>query len=175
MDAFLLTKRELVVREKIAKEFLRPGELFFASLITGFSVLALWQAYEISGFTGLSTPGVFPMLAAATMLVSAFFILSDALSRRRVKSTTGNRQMQVLTGRLSLVVALVTAYVFAMPYFGFMLSSAVFLFVSFAFLWRKNVVISTLLAAGTLVAIYLVFRLLFQVVLPRGSLLQGWW
>jgi len=161
------------VRQRKKKEFLRPGELFFAILIAAFSVVALWQAYQISGFTGLSTPGIFPMLAATTMLISALFILYDAVSRRQIK-TSSVEKVQVFTGRLALIVSLVAAYVFAMPYFGFMISSAFFLFLSFAYLWRKSVLISALLTAATLLAIYLIFRVLFQVVLPRGSLVQGW-
>lgn len=153
---------------------LRPGELFFAALITGFSAIALWQAYEISGFTGLSTPGIFPMLASGTMLISGCFIVGDVLSRTAVKCDPDGLRTKVLTGRLVVVVALVVAYVFGMPYAGFMVSSALFLFVSFAFLWRKNLLISLFLTAGTLAAIYVVFRVLFQVVLPRGTLFQGW-
>jgi len=153
---------------------LRSGELFFAALITGFSAIALWQAWEISGFTGLSTPGIFPMLAAGTMLVSGCFIVGDALSRRAVTRRAEDPGARILTGRLVIMFALVAAYVFAMPYAGFMVSSAVFLFVAFAFLWRKNLLISLVLTAGTLAVIYVVFRVLFQVVLPRGSLLQGW-
>ena len=53
----------------------RPAELVFAILISVFSVGALWQAYEISGFKSLTSAGVFPMLAAGTMLVSALIIL----------------------------------------------------------------------------------------------------
>jgi len=161
------------MRQRKTKEFLRPGELFFAILIAAFSVVALWQAYEISGFTGLSTPGIFPMLAAITMLISALFILHDALSRRQIRANSVDK-IQVFTGRLALIVSLLAVYVCAMPYFGFMISSAVFLFLSFAYLWRKNVFMSALLTAATLLAIYLIFRVLFQVVLPRGSLLQGW-
>lgn len=153
---------------------LRPGELFFAALITGFSVIALWQAYEISRFTGLSTPGVFPMLASGTMLVSAVFILKDAVFRRNSQSDPDQSTVQVLTWRLVIFLTLVGAYILVMPYIGFMLSSSVFLFAAFLFLWRKSVGISALLTIGTLLAIYLIFRVLFQVVLPRGSLVQGW-
>ena len=146
---------------------LRPGELAFALLLAGFSALALWQAYRISGFTGLSTPGIFPMLASATMLIASAFILADALSRRRIET---GATTPVLTLRLVIFVAMVAAYVFAMPWAGFMLSSAVFLFAGFTYLWRKSLPISLLLTAGTLAAIYVIFRLVFQVVLPRGTL-----
>ena len=153
------------------KTALRPGELFFSVFLTGFSAVALWQAYEISGFQGLATPGIFPMLAAGTMLVSGLFILADSISRRRVAD--GDQQVAVLTSRLVITVLLVTAYVFVMPYLGFMVSSTIFLFAAFAYLWRRSALISVILTAGTLVAIYLIFRILFQVVLPRGSLMQG--
>jgi len=162
------------MRKHKNKPALRPGELFFVTLITGFSVVALWQAYEISHFTGLSTPGIFPMLAAGTMLVSALFILNDSLSRRNIRSNPDHVKVHVLTWRFVVVIALVAAYVLAMPYIGFMLGSAAFLFASFLYLWRKSVGISTLLTTGTLLAIYLIFRILFKVVLPRGSLVQGW-
>jgi len=162
------------MRKHTNKPALRSGELFFASLITGFSAVALWQAFEISHFSGLSTPGVFPMLAAGAMLVSALFILKDSFSRRHIENNPNHVKVHVLTWRLIIVIALVAAYLFAMPYIGFMLSSAAFLLASFLYLWRKSVGISILLTIVTLSAIYLIFRILFQVVLPRGSLLQAW-
>lgn len=162
------------MKERQSPAPLRPGELVFAVLITGFSALALWQAYKISGFSGLSTPGIFPMLAAVTMLVSALFILFDAVARRSHAGSAEVSPTGVLSVRLLVVASLVAGYVFAMPYVGFMVSSTVFLFLSFAFLWRRRMWISVLLTAGTLAGIYLIFRMIFQVVLPRGSLLQGW-
>ena len=65
------------------------------------------------------------------------------------------------------------AYVVAMPRLGFVISSAVFLFAAFWFLWRRGPLISLLLAASSLGGVYLVFRKVFQVVLPQGSLTVG--
>jgi len=162
------------MRKLESKAPLRSGELFFSVLILGFSAVALWQAFEISGFKSLASPGVFPMLAAGTMLISSLFIFVNALSRSRAGRLAEGTRIQVLNWRLVFVVVLVAAYVFVMPWIGFMLSSASFLFVAFVFLWRRSLAISIVLTALTLAAIYLVFRVLFQVVLPRGSLLQGW-
>jgi len=61
------------------------------------------------------------------MLVSALFILKDSFSRRRIENNPNHVKVHVLTWRLIIVVALIAAYLFAMPYFGFMLSSAAFL------------------------------------------------
>ncbi len=154
----------------------RPGELVFVSLLAGFSVAALWQAYLISGFTGLSRPGVFPMLAAATMLASGIFILRDTIRTRATGrengiSVAGQFFRDVTPLRFIIMLGIVSAYLFAMPWLGFVLSSGLFLLASFVYLWRKSFWVSLLLAVVSLVAVYVVFRIAFQVVLPQGSLI----
>jgi hypothetical protein len=51
--------------------------------------------------------------------------------------------------------------------------TGVFLFASFLYLWRKNIVISVALTIFSLACIYGIFRVVFQVVLPKGTLLPG--
>lgn len=151
----------------------RPGNIAFSIILAGFSAVALWQAYEISGFKGFSEPGVFPMLAAATMLLSGLFIVRDAvISARRGAPPKGFFET-VLSLRLIIVVGLVALYIALMPWLGFMVSSASFLYVAFVYLWGRGWIISALLTAGTLASIYFIFRIVFQVVLPKGSLLPG--
>lgn len=151
----------------------RPGEVVFSLLLAGFSAFALWQAFLISGFTGLSEPGVFPMLAAGTMLAAGLFIVRDALVRAGASERSGKFFEMVVTPRLVGMIALVGLYVAVMPWLGFMAASAAFLFVAFAFLWRRSLIISAVLTAATLCFVYVIFRIVFQVVLPKGSLLQG--
>ncbi len=151
----------------------RPGEGVFAVLLAGISALALWQAYEISGFKGFSEPGVFPMLAAATMLVSGLFIVRDAVKSSKSDAPSKPFLATVAPLRLVVIIVLVALYVALMPWLGFMASSAGFLFVSFLYLWRKGVVLSLVLTAATLSCVYFIFRIVFQVVLPKGTLLQG--
>lgn len=153
----------------------RPGELAFICLLVLFSAAALWQAYSISGFTGLSQPGVFPMLAAATMLVSCCFILRDTL-RTRSSRESGHRAAfwrDVLPVRLVVMLAMVGIYLYAMPWLGFVIASGLFLFACFAYLWRKSFLISLILAATSLAAVYFLFRIVFEVVLPQGTLLPA--
>ncbi|MBX2836360.1 MAG: tripartite tricarboxylate transporter TctB family protein [Gammaproteobacteria bacterium] len=156
----------------------RQGELGFSLLLIVFSVSAFWQSYAISGFTGLTTAGVFPMLASATMVVAAVCILLQNISNLRELSPdpTNNSGFfqSILPLRLITVVALITAYVIAMPLLGFLLASAVFLFLSFSYLWRKSLLASLLITLISVISVYLIFRKLFQVVLPEGALFQGW-
>jgi putative tricarboxylic transport membrane protein len=155
----------------------RPGDLVFAAVLVVFSLAAFWQAFEISGFSGLSTAGVFPMLASATMLVSALCIAFNTAVRGKAEGTTGARLKRFLREVTPLrhvaMLALILVYLVAMPWLGFVVSSGLFLFASFAYLWRKSLWVSLLLSAASLGAIYVIFRVLFQVVLPQGTLLRG--
>ena len=142
-----------------------------------FGVAAFWQAFMISGFTGLSTPGVFPMLASATMVISGIFILRKTVltqSPAKAASVENERFFEdILPWRLVGMLALVAFYVFTMSTLGFVIGSAIFLFAAFSFLWKKNLLISLALTAVSLVSIYFVFRKVFQVILPQGTLMQG--
>ena len=151
----------------------RPGELVFALLIVVFSVAALWQSYSISGFSGKTTPGVFPMIASGVMVISGVVVLMSATQLPTPPEGTPGFLAEILTLRHMVVIGLVLAYVLLMPLIGFVASSAVFLFCSFQFLWRKNPLLMLALTGVTLVIIYVVFREVFQVVLPQGILLQG--
>ena len=66
---------------------------------------------------------------------------------------------------------MVAIYLYAMPWLGFVIASGLFLFACFAYLWRKGFLISLLLSAGSLAAVYFLFRIVFEVVLPQGTLL----
>ena len=154
----------------------RPGELTFVFVLAGFSAAALWQAFLISGFSGLSKPGVFPMLAAATMLISALFIVGDVLKARAAKTDGGASVFSqfvrdVTPLRFIIMLGIVFLYLFSMPWLGFVVSSGLFLLVSFVYLWRKNFWLSLLLAFVALAVVYLIFRIAFQVVLPQGALI----
>lgn len=155
----------------------RPGEIAFSVMLVVFSTVSFWQSYAISGLTGLSEPGVFPMLTSATMLVSAIFIMRQTMARNALpaaKDSGISRFMRtVLPGRLVAMIGFILAYVISMPFLGFLASSTLFLFASFCLLWRKNVFIALALTALSLSVIYIVFRQVFRVVLPQGTLLQG--
>ncbi len=152
----------------------RPGELVFALLLLLFSVAAFWQAYEISGFTGKTTAGVFPMLASGVMVISGLVILVSAASSPPAPKDAPGFFSEVVPINHVVLIGLVLGYVVLMPLLGFLVSSALFLFCAFQFLWRKNPLYMLALTALTLAAIYIVFREVFQVVLPQGSLFRGY-
>ena len=151
------------------KNDLRPGERAFALILLLLSGFVFSEAYSISGFKGLTTGGVMPMLASAMMVVSSLTILVGTLSR----STSAEAQTIIdylFPLRAVLFASLVVLYATTIPYAGFMLASGAFLFVAIWGLWRKGPLWSLAISIVSMVVIYLLFRMVFQVVLPMGSL-----
>lgn len=150
----------------------RPGELAFAAVLVIFSLLAAWQAWRISGFSSPSSPGMFPMFAAAAMLVSGLVILADAARRRpeRDRGVAAAFIAEVTPVKLIVFSAMIVAYMLALQPVGFVVSSFVFLFASMAWLHRGHPLASLVVSAASLALIYVVFRHVFSVVLPAGRL-----
>lgn len=148
---------------------LRPGEQTFALALLLLSGFVFSEAYSISGFKGLTTGGVMPMLAAGVMVASSLTILVRTLSR----STSAEAQTVInylFPLRTILFASLVALYAITIPYTGFMLASGIFLFIAIWGLWRKGPLWSLAISIVSMAMIYLLFRMVFQVVLPMGSL-----
>lgn len=111
------------------------------------------------------------------MIAAAVCILVESLRESHdahADATVHQESMQsVLPMRLVIMVLLITGYLVAMPAIGFLLSSAAFLLASFSYLWRKPFLVSLLITVVSVASVYIIFRKLFQVVLPNGSLIQG--
>ncbi len=151
----------------------RPGELVFAVLILVLSLWLFWEATRISGFSGLSTPGVFPMLASGLMVLSALAILRKAAGLKAAEGGMRRFLAEVTPLRQVAMLLLVGAYVATMPWLGFLLASGLFLFLGIQFLWRRHVVLTAVVTLAALAVIHVLFREIFQVVLPKGTLLPG--
>lgn len=153
----------------------RRGERIFIAVLIVFSAAALWQAWLIAGFSKLSSPGVFPMLAATIMLISALFAFrgkKPGAVDAGDNDTTAAGNMPVLPARVALMATMLILYILAMPLLGFLLDSGLFLLASFCYLWKKPLWMSLITTALSLIVIHLLFRVVFQVILPAGTLLD---
>lgn len=154
-------------------ETLRPGERIFALLLVVFAGYAFWESYEISGFSGLTTGGVMPMLASGVMVVTSLVILSDTLRRpSRTDGGIANLIAYLFPLRVVLFTLLVILYVAVIPSVGFLAASGGLLFVSVWALWRRGPFWSLAIAVLSVGVIYLLFRVVFSVVLPTGTMWQ---
>ncbi|SFD17664.1 tripartite tricarboxylate transporter TctB family protein [Tropicimonas isoalkanivorans] len=144
----------------------KPGEAIFALLLALLSLGALVKAYGISGFEGLSSPGAFPMAAAAVMLLSALVVTVNTLRASRDSDTEMFRD--ILPANAVMMAGLILLYAIALRPLGFLPTSLIFLFVSTLILAKRGVIFAAVVSVLSLAIIYIVFRLVFSVLMPEG-------
>lgn len=148
----------------------RRGEDLFGLLVLVASMLLFWQSYQIAGFSALSSPGAFPLAASGVMVIAAVIVVVGNLRRRGRRSDE-----TIMPATIALFVGLVVAYAVALVPLGFILASFGFLTLATKLLYRAGWGRCILLALASLVVIYVVFRLVFQVVLPEGVVPEREW
>lgn len=149
----------------------QPGETVFGYLILVVSLLILHQSYAISGFSSVSSAGVFPMIASFAMAVSAAAII---LKNRTLTAPDPDLSFlrRVAPSAVVVFTLLICAYMLTLEPLGFLLSSFLFLFISMLYLERRNPLLLAGISALSLGIIYVVFRTVFSVVLPQGWLFR---
>jgi putative tricarboxylic transport membrane protein len=158
---------------------LLPGESAFGWMLLAFGAFAFSQAYAIDGFSSLSSAGGTPMAAAAIVTLSAAVVIIS--NRKRAPLDVGNvlesaqrfgKEMLPLQP-LVVYVAAVFAYMAALEPLGFNASTFLFLFFSFWYLHHKNAWAAFSMSTLTMAVIFIVFRVIFQIVLPEGDLIDA--
>jgi putative tricarboxylic transport membrane protein len=141
----------------------RRGEDLFGLIVLLVSAFLLWQAYQIAGLTALSSPGAFPIAAAAVMLLAALIVVIG--NARRGGRASGE---PILPATIALFTGLVILYAATLSPLGFLPASFLFLAIGMKLLYRRGWGRCLLLAIASLIVVYVIFRLVFQVVLPEG-------
>lgn len=146
----------------------RPGEIVFNAALFGFSLFMFWQAYQISGFSALSSAGAFPMAMSAIMIIASAVVLVRSLRLASPGGGWSGFRKEVLPPAVLVFSLFILAYSITLKSLGFLLASFLFLLVSIWYLERGRIGRTLLLAIVSIVGVYVVFRLVFQVVLPEG-------
>lgn len=146
----------------------RPGEALFGLIFLAASVFLLWQSYQIAGFEALSSPGAFPMAASATMVVASLIVVIGDMRKRREQDGD-----PILPMTVAIFIGLVLAYAVALAPLGFIPSTFLFLAIGTKLLYRSGWPATLGLALASVIVIYVIFRIVFQVVLPEGIFPEG--
>ena len=144
----------------------KPGEVAFAVIVTVLSAVLLNSAYGISGFEALSAPGSVPMATTAVMLIASLIVLRKTLRRPKEEGMTFGKD--ILPLRVIILMAMLVAFGIAFTSLGFIPTTAIFLVIAMKFLAKRSWPQTLLVAFGSLVAIWLIFRVVFTVLLPAG-------
>ncbi|MBZ9566291.1 tripartite tricarboxylate transporter TctB family protein [Modicisalibacter tunisiensis] len=150
---------------------LKAGERAFNALLLLLSVGVLYEAYQIAGFDLPNSAGAFPILLGVIMIGSMIAILWG--QRHHPKPDTRGvldeaRQFIHEHFPLTIVVfsAMAIAYLLLLRPLGFIIATALFLFVSQVYLRRGRFLAALIITAVATGVIYALFKLLFQVYLP---------
>ncbi|TNF21378.1 MAG: tripartite tricarboxylate transporter TctB family protein [Rhodobacteraceae bacterium] len=146
----------------------RPGELAFAGALLAASLGLLYSAYGISGFEALSAPGSVPMATTLVMVVTAALVLLRTARLPLDRAETLAKDILPLTVVL-FAVALVLYGVLLRP-LGFLPTSALFLVGAVKYLSRRGWAWTLAVSLGSLIVIWLIFRIVFSVLMPAGIL-----
>lgn len=144
----------------------RPGELGFAICLTLASLYLLYDAYGISGFEALSAPGAIPMATTFVMAISAFIIVLRTARLPRVTSETFRQD--ILPILVIAFIGLLIVFGVLLKPLGFLPTALLFLIASIKLLARKGWGYTLALSVGSLVIIWIIFRVVFTVLLPAG-------
>ncbi len=146
--------------------YTKPGESLFGFLMVILSGFLFWQAYNISGFESLSSPGALPLAATALMVITS--CVSCVQNLRLPAEVQGHFFKEILPPVVAVMIAIIFLFAVILNTLGFILTALAFLFLTIKFLHRSGTVRTLLLSAMILVLVYVVFRLVFKVVLPEG-------
>ncbi|SMX43137.1 tripartite tricarboxylate transporter TctB family protein [Actibacterium lipolyticum] len=144
----------------------RPGELGFAFFMLVASLGLLWNAYGISGFEALSSPGAIPMATTLVMSVSALIVVARTARQPLVAGETIAKD--ILPVVVIIFVCFLLAYAFLLKPLGFLPTSALFLIVAIKMLSKRSWSFTLTVALGSLLVIWLIFRIVFTVLMPAG-------
>ena len=144
----------------------RPGELGFALFLSAASLFLLYSAYGISEFEALSAPGAIPMATTFVMAVSA--LLVTVRTSRLPRVTTETLSKDILPGMVILFVAFLILFGLLLKPLGFVPTAALFLTVAIKVLAQKGWGYTLAVSLGSLIAIWIIFRVVFTVLLPAG-------
>ncbi|AMN52436.1 hypothetical protein ACP90_08370 [Labrenzia sp. CP4] len=144
----------------------RPGELAFGAVMLLASLTLLWSAYGISGFEALSSPGTVPMATTFVMVVAALIVVLK--TARLPVEPHESLSKDILPGVVVIFAGLLVAYGLLLKPLGFIPTSALFLIAAIKILSRRSWGWTLLVSIGSLVMIWLVFRIVFTVLMPAG-------
>lgn len=145
-----------------------PGEIVFSALMLIISLVLFWNAYRISGFAAKSSPGSFPLAATAVMVVASLVSLAKSFAAPTGDNGWRAFRHRVIPNIVIVFAGLILLYGIALESIGFVLTSLAFLFAGMLLLYRRGPGPALFWAVVSVIIVYVIFRLVFQVVLPEG-------
>jgi putative tricarboxylic transport membrane protein len=142
-------------------------------LFTGLGLMALsvgvyFPTQEMTKVTAGIGPGDYPRVIAVGLFVLGALLAGQ--SARRATADVRSLYPKGAAGRVAALVATVLAYVYVLPYLGFLASTPLFLVAAMLLFGVRRPVLILSSGVGVTLAVYWIFYSLFQILLPKFSL-----
>ena len=105
-------------------------------------------------------------LAISLGLAGVFELIASLLSKSSIIQFTKDPK------RFAMLILSLVAYVWAMPYLGFVVSTLLFLVITMRAMGYENLPKSLVIALGITASVYLLFKVGFDIPLPEMSILE---
>lgn len=145
-------------------------------LLFGLCMAALSIALAVQSFRYPADSAFFPRILSLLLLALSLVIVIRSLRRPGAQKEEGVAGGSAGAAALMksppvLVFTATVLYVMAIPFLGFLVSTALFLFGSILFLNRRRPVLAILYGIGYAASLYALFHAVLKVTLPAGWLM----
>ena len=147
----------------------RPGELFFSAFLLIASLFLLSSAFGIEnpfGPNGFSSPRSIPLATTGVMVISSALVLFKTARLPLDRAETIAKD--ILPPVVLVFAMFLVLYGVVLRPLGFLPTSALFLIAAIKILAKRNWVWTLTVSLGSLIAIWLIFRIVFSVLMPAG-------
>lgn len=150
---------------------MKKGNIITAILVIALSIYVIvvcadYPTAEAYG-TGVPGPGLWPMAVAILMLIAAVVLLVKSIRMKPEEDVSINMWTDG-TKRVYISMGILIVYVALLGVLGFIISTAVMLFVFIQWFAKKNPIITMLISIVCTGVIYAVFRFLLNVPVNFG-------
>lgn len=150
---------------------MKKGNFIAAILCFLLGVFVLIEAILLpDGAEGVPGPGMFPVIIAVILILSACALFISTL-RMKPEDNTKIEPFSKDAKRVYLSMAALIVYILVLPYVGFCTTTAVMLFFFLNWFSKKGIVPCVLISVLITAVIYLIFNRLLNVPLNFGLLL----
>ena len=143
-----------------------PAVLFASALLVVFAYVAM------VGLRARGLAGLFPLIVGTVGSIAALANLLQAIAGRDARSGDGPAEGADARWLAALSYGVPVAYAALLWLLGFWVASAITLLALPWLLGYRRIAVVLLVCAGTLLAVELVFVRTFDMVLPRGLLIE---
>lgn len=146
----------------------KPGELYFLFMLFLVFVLFSYESLKNNGLLEgqISGPGIIPQLIAVGSIIMIAVLFMQFIRNHYKEGKVSEVIEALFCKNLVVIIVAVFLYALLLEKFKFILTSAMFLFFSMVALEPKKIINKLIISTATLVFIVLIFKYVFQVVLP---------